>query len=106
MSGSGGGTGYIPGGSVSSCETLTIHAQMASPQPAVISKLKVGDKLRIELTPPLGPVQLVTADNEVAGAVLSSDVAQLINCINDGHEYQAKILEIKGANCQILITHS
>ena len=77
-----------------------------SPKPAVITKLNVGAILVVDLTPPAGPVQLITAGGEVAGAVLPPDIAKLIQCITDGHTYQAKILEIKGGNCQVLITHT
>jgi len=105
MSGSGGGSGHETS-SPKNCESLSIKTQLASPKPTVISKLKIGDFLTIDLTPPRGPVQAITGDGEIAGAILSPTIAQLIECINDGHIYKAKVLEIKGGNCQILITHS
>ena len=104
MSVSGGGSGYDAGGP-KDCQLLSIKTQLASPKSAVIAKLKVGDILEVELTPPAGPVQIITSDGEVAGAVLPPDIAKLIECISDDHEYQAKVLEIKGGNCQVLITH-
>jgi hypothetical protein len=105
MSGSGGGSGYDPGGP-KDCQLLSIKTQLASPKAAVIAKLKVGDVLDVELTRPAGPVQVITSGGEIAGAILSPDVAKLIECISDDHEYQAKVLEIKGGNCQVLITHT
>lgn len=106
MSGSGGGSGFGSGGGGSiSCSSLSIITQLASPKSAVISKLMVGDILGVELTPPAGPIQLITNEGEIAGAVLSPDVAKLVECINDENEYQAKVLDIKGGNCQVLITH-
>lgn len=104
MSGSGGGSGYIPSGPTD-CEKLSIKTQLASPIATVISKLKVGEILDVQLIPPRGPVQVVTSAGDVAGAILPPDLAQLIECISDSHEYQAKVLDIKGGNCQILITH-
>ena len=104
MSGSGGGSGY-DSGVPTDCQLLSIKTQLASPKPAVIAKLKVGDILDVQLTPPVGPVQLVTSGGEVAGAVLPPDIAKLIQCISDDNEYKAKVLEIKGGNCQVLITH-
>lgn len=106
MSGSGGGSGFIPGGASTNCQSLVINTQLASPQPAVIAQLNVGDQLTVVLIPPAGPVQLITTGGEIAGAVLTPDVAQLIQCMNDGHTYHAKILGINGANCQIIITHT
>lgn len=104
MSGSGVGSDYIPSGPTD-CEKLSIKTQLASPVPTVVSTLKVGEILAVQLIPPRGPVQVVTAGGDVAGAILPPDLAQLIECISDSHEYQAKILGIDGGNCQVLITH-
>ncbi|WEK34736.1 MAG: hypothetical protein P0Y53_19795 [Candidatus Pseudobacter hemicellulosilyticus] len=104
MSGSGGGSGYIPSGPTD-CEKLSIKTQLASPVVTVISKLKAGEILDVHLASQRGPVQVVTAAGEIAGAVLPPDLAQLIECIAGSHQYQAKVLDIKGGNCQILITH-
>ena len=107
MSGSGGGSGlgFGGGGGAISCSSLSIITQLASPKAAIIATLKVGELLNVELTPPAGPVQLLTNTGEIAGAVLSPDVAELIQCLNDDYKYAAKVLEIKGGNCKVLITH-
>jgi hypothetical protein len=105
MSGSNGGGGYDPI-SPKDCNTLSIYTQLASPDPSLVGKLKTGEILMIRLIPPTGPVQVINNSNETVGAILSKDVAKLIECISDGHEFLAKVLDIKGGNCQVLITHS
>lgn len=87
------------------CNSLNIRTQIASPNPKVIATLKVGDVLKISVTPPRGPATFVTNKKEVAGAMLPGDLHKLIDCINEGHEYIAKVVDIKGANCQVLIKH-
>lgn len=104
MSGSNEGSGFAPT-SPKDCNKLTIYTQLASPDPLLVGKLKIGEILSIRLIPPTGPVQVLNNSGGIVGAILSKDVAKLIECISDGHQYQAKVLEIKGGNCQVIITH-
>ena len=46
---------------------------------------------------------VVVKDEEVLGTVLSSHLVQLLNCMNGGTEYEAEILKIDGAICQVKI---
>jgi hypothetical protein len=87
------------------CNKLSINAQIASPVPAVVAKLTVGDILDVTLVSARGPVQLVTKGGEVAGALLPIEITTLIQCMSDGHEYTARVIEIKGGNYQVLIKH-
>lgn len=105
MSGNGGGGSY--GGSSPSydCNMLSINTHLASPDPSVISTLVNNQILDVALVSTTGPIQLVTNDGRIVGAILPTVIAQLIQCISDGHEYIAKVLEIRGGNCQVLITH-
>jgi hypothetical protein len=105
MSGGGGGGGFTFDNSTD-CESLSIRTHIASPIPAVIAKIKVGDNLSVDLTPPTGPVEVVTEDGETAGSLLPPDIAKLIQCISQGHVYRAKVTSISGGNCQVLITHA
>ena len=49
-----------------------------------------------------GPVQ-VLKDDKVLGTVLSSRLVELLNCINNGTEYDATVEKIDGAICQVKI---
>lgn len=105
MSGSGGGS-FFGGNSPSfDCNLLSIRTQLASPDPAVILTLSRDEILDVVLVSSTGPIQLVTNSGQIAGAVLPTVISQLIQCISDGHEYIAKVLEIRGGNCQVLIIH-
>jgi hypothetical protein len=105
MSGSGGGNYGGNSGTTKDCQSLSIRTQLASPKQDVLNKLKIGDILEVVLTPPTGPVEAVTSAGEIAGAIFHMDIDSLIQCISNNHEYQAKVIEIKGGNCQILIKH-
>lgn len=105
MSGSGGGGGYASD-ETPNCQLLSIQTSLASPIPAVVATLKIGDILDVVLTPPVGPVQVITKSGKVAGAIITPpNLAQLIQCITDGNTYSARVLEINGANCKVLIKH-
>jgi hypothetical protein len=105
MSSSGGGF-TPPTQPATDCTTLVIRTQLASPVPAVIATLKIGDLLSVTPETPRGPVRLITESGEIAGAILPIDIAALLQCISDGHEYNAKVTELKGGNCQVLIKHT
>ncbi|RYE31228.1 MAG: hypothetical protein EOP48_31570 [Sphingobacteriales bacterium] len=85
------------------CEDIVLRTQLASPDPDVVADLSIGYILRIHLFSAVGPLQALTADNRVAGAILTSNPGLLINCINGGTEFQAKVLSINGGDCQISI---
>jgi hypothetical protein len=87
------------------CVKLTINTQIASPVPIVVRTLSVGDKLDVVLVSARGPVQLITTGGDVAGALLPIEITTLIQCMSDGHEYKAKVVDIKGGNFQVLIKH-
>jgi len=87
------------------CNKLTINTQIATPVPLVVAKLIVGDILDVTLVSSRGPVQLVTKADEVAGALLPIEITTLIQCMSDGHEYKARVIEIKGGNYQVQIKH-
>jgi len=103
MSGSSSDYSFDSGPVQTSCADIVLRTQLASPNPAVIAELGVGDILTIHLLSAVGPLQALTADNVVAGAILTSNPALLINCINNGSEFQARVLSINGGDCQISI---
>ncbi len=102
-SGSGGGGGFSQ--EKKDCNSLTIRTQISSPQPKVVSLLNIDDILNLVLMPPVGPVQVVTQSGQVAGAVSSADLPELIQCMVNNHVFIAKVTSINGGYCQILISH-
>jgi hypothetical protein len=94
---------FDTGGVQQNCADIVLRTQLASPDPAVVADLEVGDILNVKLLTATGPLQALTQDGDVAGAILTSDPALLINCINSGYEYLAKVLSVHGGDCQISI---
>lgn len=103
MSGSSGGSfggGFAP---EPNCEKINIKTNLASPVPTVIKDLGIGEILFVTIQGPTGPIAATTNDGEVAGAILVSDPAKLISCINEGFSFLAKVLSKTGGDCQVAI---
>ena len=108
MSGSGGGGG---GGGLdraqTSCETLTDTTVLNSPNSSVVPSLKKGDVLTLAARPS-GNSVIVEArqGNRVAGSITSAIIQRLIECMKQGHEYVAEVLEnAQGGACKVFIHH-
>lgn len=102
MSGSS-GYSFDTGTSTIKCEDLVIRTQLASPNPTVVAGLSAGEILTIHLVNALGPIQAMTGEGAIAGAILTSKATQLINCIASGTVYVAKVISVNGGDCQITI---
>jgi hypothetical protein len=101
MGGSGSG-GYKPSAPTSPCARLTFQATINSPKPALLTQLKVGDLLDVVLNPQ-GQGVILEHNTQPAGSLTGTQVAQLINCINSGFEYQAIVVQINGGQCVVRI---
>jgi hypothetical protein len=114
MSGGGGGdktwrrvsrpVGHDPAGvGPDPCDIREVTA-INSPNRAVIGALRVGDRLHVELIPgPPRRLVLVTDDGQVAGSITSPSLPQLVACIGSGTTYQAEVLSVRGAICQVRV---
>lgn len=90
-------------GGVDVCLNLVINTNLASVVEEVLDKTVVGDVLPVEAQSLDGPV-VVLKDGEVLGTVLSSYLVQLLNCMNDGTTYEAEVIKIEDAICQVKIS--
>jgi len=96
--GSGGGGGGTPGDACDITEFTTLN----SPNRQVVSTLRVGDLLDVELR--IGPPrQLVAQQNgTIAGSITSPKSTQIIQCISRQHRaYVAEVKSIRGGVCQV-----
>ncbi len=84
------------------CMDLVIITNLASVNVEALKKVKASDVLPMEAQSADGPV-VVMKDSEVLGTVLSSKLVQLLNCMNGGTEYEAEVLKIEDAICQVRI---
>lgn len=97
MSGSGGG-GYSPPDT--NCANLSFTTVLSSPQVSVISTLKKGDQLKLELQ--LAPVKLVMATNKGKfTGTITTQAQKLIACIEAGTDYVADVVSVSGHQCSV-----
>lgn len=102
MGGSGGG-GWSPTVPSSPCERLSFRANINSPQPA-LSSVSVGDRLDLSLqTSPLSVIALF--NGTIVGSITGPSISGLINCMQNGYQYEAEVLTISGGNCSVLVRH-
>ncbi len=95
-----GGGSTRPSGACDLIENTTLN----SPNRTVIATLRQGDLLDVHLDS--GPPQkllALTLTGSTAGSITSPSMLQIITCIKAGHAYQAEVLSIRGAVCQIQI---
>jgi hypothetical protein len=98
---SGGGGGA--GGGTDKC-AIYETAVLASPVPAVIATLSVGDILAVDLeTSPRDRVVVRTNGGQVAGAITSIRLVDIIECIGEGFSYQAEVKSINGGKIEVEI---
>lgn len=108
MSGSGGGGsgGGGPGYS-SPCDTFRFDSQLSSPQAAVVRTLNVNDVLLIVVVPMNGQVVIqVLSHGHPAGGLTGPEATQLRNCIEQGHNFTATVLQIVSGQVRVRVEHA
>ena|SRR5713226_6793099 len=98
MSGTGrepSGGAWAAGGAADDCEFEVASTQLRSTVPSVVSKLKKGDVVHIEVDDDL-PAVLVKRGSEAVGSVVDR-VPKFVACSRAGYRYEAEILELDGA---------
>jgi hypothetical protein len=86
------------------CEDLVIKAQIASPKATVVSKLKVGDVLDLEVQTIGGAAVVVLLFNgNIAGGLAAPNLSRLRECIEGGTTYQATITATSGAQLNVTV---
>jgi len=106
MSGSsgGGGGGRAVAEEGIACEFLRFDAQVATPSPAVVPTLNVGDVLDVTLSAGggLAAVQ-VHRNGQLVGGLLANLVPRLRECILAGTSYQATVTALNGGQVRVLV---
>lgn len=88
------------------CEKLKFDAQLASPQPAVVATLRVGEVLAVDLVSMKGRfVVQVIKNGQPAGGLSVGDTTALRECIKQGHKFKATVVSINGGQVQVHIGH-
>jgi hypothetical protein len=90
--GDGSGGGSSDGGGPNPC-MFTEVTILASPNPAVINTLVVGDILSVTLSGVRVVAQTVSG---IAGAITSAKLPEIIQCLSAGQQYAARVTTING----------
>jgi hypothetical protein len=85
------------------CDIEPFSTQLFSPAPAIVSKLKKGDWLRIELDPGLTTVLAITLDGNVAGTIMGKNMSRLASCLRRKYRFKGEVTNITGGNCTLTI---
>lgn len=106
MSGSG-GSSYGGGPSYDSpCDTLRFDSQLSSPQAPVVATLSLGDVLPITVVQMKGQVVVQVLHNgQPAGGLTGPEATQLRNCIQQGHDFNATVLQVNGGQVRVRVEH-
>lgn len=103
----GGGSGYTTftgsfgnTGGVSGCD-LNIITHIINPEPSLTNRLVVGDMLIVVLDSNLVTIQ--NNQRQIIGTISPPNINQLIDCINQGNVYNARIIEISGGYIRVQV---
>lgn len=75
-----------------------------SPKPGALNSVSVDDVLPVELDQ--GAVVVVNHSGQVVGSIVEPWTADLKDCIEQGHDYEAKVLSIQGGSCEVLLRNA
>lgn len=106
--GGGGGFGpFVPRHNdedkVDACLNLSFTTDLASVDPSVLASVREGDVYEVKAETEKGPVG-VFVEGKRLGTILHMKDVQLLTCIYEGTDYQAKILSVDGGKCQVQIS--
>jgi hypothetical protein len=105
MSGSG-GSYFTPSTPTSSCSTLQFDTQLASPKAQVIAQLSINDILDITFASTGHQVVIALFNGNEAGGIVDPHLSQLRNCMAQGEQYQARVLQITGGQVRLRVFHA
>lgn len=88
----------------SPCGRVNFRALLNSPQPAVIAVLQPGHVLRVKLQTTPSNAVVVEYQGQIAGALTGTQVNTLTNCILNGFEFVATVVELRGGSCIVDVT--
>ena len=102
MSGSGGGTWIDQPGD--SCPTLSQQTTLNSPNRAVLAQLSKGTELEVSVNKSGKAVTVEALFNgQVAGTITSSIIQRLAECMENGYQYVAEVIDVQGGACRVHI---
>ncbi|NKE68643.1 hypothetical protein RAMLITH_22740 [Ramlibacter sp. RBP-2] len=109
MSGGGGG-GYSRGGreqyTPPQCEDISFDAQLTSPNPALVPGLRVAEVLDVSVATTGGRrVVQVTKGGQLLGGLVGPDASRIRDCMDNGHQYKATVLNVNSGQVLVRVEH-
>lgn len=107
MSGSGGFSGGSHNETEVACDLLSFVTYLASPKHDVISSLKVGDFLDVNIVDSTsGKLVVAFYGENIAGGITSGKYTRLKRCLLEGFNYKAKVEAISQGNVTVRLIPS
>ena len=106
MSGNGGGSGGSGGGGAQrECPDFYEETILNSPNHIVLANIEEDDALDVVINEEGGQsiVVAVDSDGNVAGSITVGSLAHLIECIEEGYDYEAVVMDIEGGRCRVQV---
>ena len=97
-----GGFGRL-GGDIPNCSNITAITHILSPNTSLLSAIHENDLLEIMIQNNI--VVVANELNEIVGSIMTANIERLIECMEEGHRYKAKVLKIDGAAIEVQIFH-
>jgi hypothetical protein len=87
-----------------SCEALSQQTTLNSPNKAVLSQLTKGTELDVRVNKADKAVIVEAVHKgQIAGTITSSVIQRLAECVEEGYDYVAEVLDIQGGACRVHI---
>lgn len=97
--------GWVPTAPSNQCERIAFRATINSPQPNIVPNLQPGNILvvRLQTTPTI--TVIAELSGVVVGTLTGTRVNELVNCIQNGYQYQATVFSVVGGKCTVDVRH-
>lgn len=99
--GGSGSRGWSPSPPQDPCGTLAFRATLNSPQPAALASLAVGTLLTVSIAPPPQTAVYLSHGGQVVGSLTGPKISSLINCIQNGYQFEAEVFSVNGGLCSV-----
>jgi hypothetical protein len=102
--GGGGGGGGFTGGDDVDCRQLVINTQLSSPKADVVGALAEGTELDIGIDLVNGTsVVGAKLEGRTAGGLAAPETARLRQCLEQGHNFGATVVQVTGGQVRVRV---
>lgn len=103
--GGGGGGGIGTYDEIIACHLLRFVTQIASPNPAVVPTLRIGDELQVIMVTSsvVQEIQVTTTSGQLVGGLLATKVQRMRECMLEGNVYKATVQSVMGGQVRVVV---